>query len=211
MTTTFYYTLLLSQVQLKLNLAFIHLSTFTLWNSSSGGEGSFINFLINLHFDFFSAQRYSAINSYFAGQKKMSKVDKIYKPKLSRQTLPVFTARISAGFPSPAADYEEGKLDLNKHLIKNPPATFFVRVSGDSMEGAGIHDGDLLIVDRSVEPKSGKVVIAVLNGELTVKRLRISRGKYSLEPENKNYSIQKITKDMEFEVWGVVTNVIHPL
>ena len=98
----------------------------------------------------------------------MSKVDKIYTPKLSKQAIPVFTARISAGFPSPAADYEEGKLDLNKHLVKNPPATFFVRVSGDSMEGAGIHDGDLLIVDRSIEPKSGKVVIAVLDGQLTV-------------------------------------------
>jgi len=141
----------------------------------------------------------------------MSKVEKIYKPKLSKQVLPVFTARISAGFPSPAADYEEGQLDLNKYLIKNPPATFFVRVSGDSMEGAGIHNGDLLIVDRSIEAKSGHVIIAVLNGELTVKRLRISRGKYTLEPENKNYPIQKITPEMAFEVWGVVTNVIHPL
>lgn len=141
----------------------------------------------------------------------MSKVEKIYKPKLSKQALPVFTARISAGFPSPAADYEEGQLDLNKYLIKNPPATFFVRVSGDSMEGAGIHNGDLLIVDRSIEAKSGHVIIAVLNGELTVKRLRIYRGKFTLEPENKNYPIQKITKDMAFEVWGVVTNVIHPL
>ncbi|AQT68207.1 LexA repressor [Anaerohalosphaera lusitana] len=141
----------------------------------------------------------------------MSKVDKICKPEFSEQALPVFTARISAGFPSPAADYEEGKLDLNKHLIKNPPATFFVRVTGDSMEGAGIYDGDLLIVDRSVEPKSGKVVIAVLNGELTVKRLRVYRGKYSLIAENTNYPDIKISRDMEFEVWGVVTNVIHQL
>lgn len=145
------------------------------------------------------------------GTKKMSKVEKIYKPTLSKQALPVFTARISAGFPSPAADYEESQLDLNKYLIKNPPATFFVRVSGDSMEGAGIHNGDLLIVDRSIEAKSGHVIIAVLNGELTVKRLRIYRGKFTLEPENKNYPIQKITKDMAFQVWGVVTNVIHPL
>jgi DNA polymerase V len=140
----------------------------------------------------------------------MSKVT-LFKPKLSRRSLPIFTARISAGFPSPAADYEEGKLDLNKHLIKNPPATFIVRAAGDSMEGAGIHNGDLLIVDRSIEPKSGHVIIAVLDGQLTVKRLRIYRGKYSLEPENKLYPVQKITKEMEFEVWGVVTNVIHPL
>lgn len=141
----------------------------------------------------------------------MSEINKVYKPELSKQNIPVFTARVSAGFPSPAADYEEGKLDLNKHLIKNPPATFFVRVTGDSMEGAGIHDGDLLIVDRSLEPISGKVVIAVVDGELTIKRIRISKGKFSLEPENENYPIKKITEDMEFEVWGVVTNVIHPL
>jgi len=141
----------------------------------------------------------------------MSNIDKIYKPKLSKQAIPLFIERVSAGFPSPAADYEEGKLDLNKHLIKNPAATFFVKVTGDSMIGAGIHEGDLLIVDRSLEPKSGRIIIAVVNGELTVKRLKIYRGKYSLEPENENYPIQKITKDMQFEVWGIVTNVVHPL
>ena len=141
----------------------------------------------------------------------MSKVEKIFRPQISSQELPVFIARIAAGFPSPAADYEEGKLDLNKHLIKNPAATFFVRVAGDSMVGAGIHDGDLLIVDRAKEPKNGSVIIAVLDGQLTVKRLRIRRGKYALEPENDNYPVQPITEGMEFEVWGVVTNVIHPL
>ena len=141
----------------------------------------------------------------------MSKVDKTYQPELSNQKLSIFSARVSAGFPSPAADYEEGKLDLNKHLVKNPAATFFVRVSGDSMTGAGVHDGDLLIVARSKEPVSGNVVIAVLDGEMTVKRLRIRSGKYTLEPENDNYPVQEITKDSEFEVWGVVTNVIHPL
>jgi len=141
----------------------------------------------------------------------MAKVDKIFKPQFSEQKLPAFIARIAAGFPSPAADYEESKLDLNKHLIKNPAATFFVRVAGDSMVGAGIHDGDLLIVDRAKEPKNGSVIIAVLDGQLTVKRLRIRRGTYSLEPENENYPVQPITEGMEFEVWGVVTNVIHPL
>lgn len=141
----------------------------------------------------------------------MMKVDKVFRPKMSEAPLPVFIARITAGFPSPAADYEEGKLDLNKHLVKNPAATFFVRVAGDSMLGAGIHDGDLLIVDRAKEPKNGSVIIAVLDGQLTVKRLRIRRGKYSLEPENDNYPVQPITEGMEFEVWGVVTNVIHPL
>ena len=145
------------------------------------------------------------------GTLKMPKVKKIFTPSLSRQELPVFTARISAGFPSPAADYEEQKLDLNKYLIQNPAATFFVRVSGDSMVGAGIHDGDLLIVDRSKDPKNGNVVIAVLDGQLTVKRLRIKRGKLSLEPENDNYPVRTISQGMEFEVWGIVTNVIHPL
>lgn len=139
------------------------------------------------------------------------KVDKVFRPEMSEAPLPVFIARITAGFPSPAADYEEGKLDLNKHLVKNPAATFFVRVAGDSMLGAGIHDGDLLIVDRAKEPKNGSVIIAVLDGQLTVKRLRIRRGKLSLEPENDNYPVQPITAGMEFEVWGVVTNVIHPL
>jgi DNA polymerase V len=141
-----------------------------------------------------------------------AKVEIVYRPDLSteyRQSL--FEAGVSAGFPSPAADYEEGKLDLNKHLIKNPPATFFVRVTGDSMVGAGIHHGDLLIVDRSLEPKNKSVVIAIVNGELTVKRIRIKGRTISLEPENENYPAQQITEEMEFEVWGIVTNVIHAL
>ena len=141
----------------------------------------------------------------------MTKVEKIFEPVLTEQELTVFIAQISAGFPSPAADYSEDKLDLNKHLIKNPPATFIVKVSGDSMTGAGIHDGDLLIVDRSVKPVHNKVVIAVVNGELSVKRLKIKQEKLSLEAENDNYPVLEITEGMEFQVWGVVTNVIHPL
>ena len=86
-----------------------------------------------------------------------------------------------------------------------------MRVAGDSMLGAGIHDGDLLIVDRAKDPKNGSVIIVVLDGQLAVKRLGIRRGKVSLEPENDNYPVQNITEGMEFEVWGVVTNVIHPL
>lgn len=141
-----------------------------------------------------------------------TKVEIVYKPDLSNSLeQPVFDAQVPAGFPSPAADYEEGRLDLNKYLIKNPVATFFVRVTGDSMIGAGIHSGDLLIVDRSIEPKNKNIVIAVINGELTVKRIKISKGKISLQPENKEYPIQHITDGMEFEVWGVVTNVIHKL
>ena len=122
-----------------------------------------------------------------------------------------FEAVVPAGFPSPAADYEEDKLDLNKHLIKHQAATFFVRASGDSMEGAGIHHGDLLVVDRSLEPRDKSVVIAVVNGELTVKRIKIRNKKIVLEPENGSFPAQEITEDTEFEVWGVVTSVIHQL
>jgi len=141
-----------------------------------------------------------------------TKAQTVHTPDLStkhRQSL--FEARVSAGFPSPAADYEEDKLDLNKHLIKHPAATFFVRVIGDSMVGAGIQCGDLLVIDRSLEPRDKSVVIAVVNGELTVKRIRMRKQKITLEPENENYSAQQINEDVEFEVWGVVTNVIHKL
>jgi DNA polymerase V len=124
---------------------------------------------------------------------------------------PLFMVPVSAGFPSPAEDYIEGSLDLNKHLIKHPAATFFVKVTGDSMINAGIHPGDILIVDRSLEPCHNKVVIAVLNGELTVKRLKIKNSCICLEPENINYSSIEIVKETDFEIWGVVTNVIHPL
>lgn len=140
------------------------------------------------------------------------KIEGIYRPDLSTSyKQPYFEAQVPAGFPSPAADYEEGRLDLNKHLIRNPAATFFVRVSGDSMLGAGIHPGDLLVVDRSLEPKDKNVVIAVLDGELTVKRIRIRRHKITLEAENKKFASREITADNQFEVWGVVTNVIHTL
>ena len=116
---------------------------------------------------------------------------------------------VEAGFPSPAEDYIEGSLDLNKHLIKHPAATFFVRVSGDSMINAGIYPGDILIVDRSLEAIDKKIVIAVIDGELTVKRLKHRDNLLFLEPENEAYLPIKITKEMSFEVWGVVTNVIH--
>jgi DNA polymerase V len=136
----------------------------------------------------------------------------IFRPK--RRTncnLPLYTCPISAGFPSPAEDYLEAKLDLNQHLIKHPVATFFLRVSGDSMIGAGIHEGDLLIVDRSIEPTNNRVIIAAVNGELLVKRLRLKRKKIYLESENPGYPSLLITETMDFLIWGVVTNVVHSL
>lgn len=142
----------------------------------------------------------------------ITKVRKVHTPDLSvKQHQSLFETVVPAGFPSPAADYGEDKLDLNRHLIRNPAATFFVRVTGDSMNGAGIHHGDLLVVDRSLEPKDKNVVIAVVDGELTVKRIRMKNKGIALEPENLNYSTRQITEDCEFEVWGVVTNVIHEL
>ena len=127
---------------------------------------------------------------------------------ISRE-LPLFSARVPAGFPSPADDYIDRALDLNEHLIRHPAATFFVRVSGDSMVGAGIHPGDILVVDRAEEPSHGKIIIAALNGELTVKRLSRHHDRICLTPENPAYAPIEVTPEMQFEVWGVVVHVIH--
>lgn len=126
--------------------------------------------------------------------------------KLSR---PLVGPRIPAGFPSPAADYVEGSLDLNEHLIAHPASTFFVRVDGHSMIRAGIFPDDILVVDRSLEPVSGKIVVAIYDGELTVKRLKVEHGKYWLIPESDDYEPICVRKDADFQVWGVVCWVIH--
>ena len=123
--------------------------------------------------------------------------------------LPLYSSSVQAGFPSPADDYLEEKLDLNKYLIKHPSATFFVKVTGDSMIKAGIHSGDILIVDRSIEPKNNKIVIAAIDGELTVKRLSYKPDGNYLQPENDNYSPIKIDEHNDLTIWGVVTNVLH--
>ncbi len=123
--------------------------------------------------------------------------------------LPLFLESVSAGFPSPADDYIEGKLDLNDYLVRNKLSTFFVRVTGDSMKDVGIYSGDLLIVDRSLTPKEASIVIAIINGELLVKRMHHENNKLYLLPENKNYQALEVTQEMNFDVWGVVTNVIH--
>ena len=141
-----------------------------------------------------------------------TKVEVVSTPDLSTACqLPVFLERVPAGFPSPAGDYMEGKLDLNQHLVKHPAATFFVRVTGDSMIEKGIHSGDLLVVDKSLDPKDGSIVIAVLDSELTVKQLEKKKGKLRLLPANKNYKPLEISEQQSFEIWGVVTNVIHSL
>ena len=123
--------------------------------------------------------------------------------------LPEYLSKISAGFPSPADDYIDKKLDLNEYLIQHPASTFFVRVVGNSMINAGIQSGDLIIVDRSLEAKNDSIILAVVNGEFTVKRFIKMNGKIYLVPENPDYEELEIREEMNFEVWGVVTSVIH--
>lgn len=129
----------------------------------------------------------------------------------SSARVPLAGSLVAAGFPSPADDYLEKNLDLNEFLVGNPAATFFVRVNGDSMIDAGIHDRDMLVVDRSLEPEAGDVIIAVLEGEMVVKRLKKAGKRVFLMPENPEYPSLEVREEMDFVVWGVVTFVIHPL
>jgi DNA polymerase V len=123
--------------------------------------------------------------------------------------LALYSSKVQAGFPSPADDHIQEKLDLNQYLIKRPAATFLVRAAGDSMIGAGIHENDLLVVDRSLDPMDGRIVIAAVDGHLTVKRLRIKNKKSWLLPENEKYSPIDVNPETGVYIWGVVTNVIH--
>jgi DNA polymerase V len=129
----------------------------------------------------------------------------------AKQTRPFFAEGVAAGFPSPADDYIDRHLDLHEHLIEHPAATFYLRASGNSMVRAGIHNGDLLVVDRAVEPRDGHVVIAVIDGELAVKRLCRSGGRLLLESEGAGYPPIAITEEMDLRIWGVCRYVIHRL
>lgn len=122
---------------------------------------------------------------------------------------PIFLALVEAGFPSPADDWIEDALDLNKLLIKKPTATYFLRVKGDSMIGAGIHEHDLLIVDRSISPAHNDVVIASVLGDLTVKRLHREQDAVRLVPDNPGYDPIEVTQEMDLRIWGVVTYSLH--
>lgn len=124
---------------------------------------------------------------------------------------PLFESTIAAGFPSPAESYVERNLNLHDHLVRKPAATFFVRVSGHSMINVGIYNGDLLIVDRSVEPRHRSIVVAVVNGEFTLKRLIKRNGRVFLSPENPECFEIEITEGMQFEIWGVALHNIHDL
>jgi DNA polymerase V len=125
--------------------------------------------------------------------------------------LPLFATRVAAGFPSPADDYVEDRLDLNDLLVRHRDATYFLRVQGDSMVGAGIHPGDLIVVDRSIDPVDGHVVVAEVEGALTIKRLRHRQGAPELHPENPAFPILRFREGQELRIWGVVTSAIHSL
>jgi len=122
--------------------------------------------------------------------------------------LPFVSSGIKAGFPSPASDFDESKISLDNVLVKNREATFYAKASGSSMIGAGIDDGDILVIDRSLEPQNNKIAVCLIDGEFTVKRIRIEKDCVYLMPENKNYQPIKVTDENELIIWGIVTYVI---
>ena len=132
-----------------------------------------------------------------------------FTPEILQNSGAVFMdTGISAGFPSPAEDFKEERISLDRELIKNKEATFFAKVSGQSMIGAGLDDKDLLVIDRSIEPTHNKIAVCFLDGEFTVKRLKVDGEGLWLQPENPNYPIIRITDENDFVIWGIVTNVI---
>ena len=118
---------------------------------------------------------------------------------------------ISAGFPSPADDFKEIRISLDKELVSNQESTFYARVSGNSMEGAGLSDGDLIVIDRSLNPENNKIAVCYIDGEFTVKRIKVIKNKLYLKPENKDYKEIEIKEDNELLIWGIVTFVIKKL
>ncbi len=142
-------------------------------------------------------------------QKKQSLSIHPIAPVMTLEEVQLAASSVQAGFPSPAGDYMDAALNLHQLVVKNPPSTFFVRVEGDSMLGARIEPGDILVVDRSLTPSSGKIVIAILNGEFTVKRIRLDGGRVVLEAENPAFPEIAVSEGSDFQVWGVVTYVVH--
>ncbi len=139
--------------------------------------------------------------------KELPELDIGHVAKRAQADLPLYASPVEAGFPSPANDYLETVLDLNEFLVQRPAATFLVRVQGDSMKDAGILDGSILVVDSSIEPQSGMIVLAIVDNEFTVKRLVKVRKTWTLRPENPDYSAIKVTKDTEIR--GVITASIQ--
>lgn len=125
--------------------------------------------------------------------------------------LPFISTGIKAGFPSPAADFEETKISLDAFVVKNKEATFYAKANGNSMIKAGIDDGDLLVIDRSLQPQNKKIAVCFIDGEFTVKRLKIESGKLFLLPENDSFPTIEVTENHNFIVWGIVTFVVKNL
>ena len=122
--------------------------------------------------------------------------------------LPLVNNGISAGFPSPALDFVDLSIDLNLHLIKHPSSTFYGLVKGHSMKNIGINDGDLLVIDKSIEPINNKIAVCYIDGEFTLKRIKLEKNQCWLIPENENYQSIKVTEENDFLIWGIVTYVI---
>lgn len=140
----------------------------------------------------------------------MATVASLHRPAPAQPfSRPLFLSVVAAGFPSPADDHLERDLDLHELLISHPAATYYVRLAGDSMKDAGLYDGDILVVDRSLEPAHGNIVVAVVNGEFTVKRLYRKGGQIQLTPENPLYTPIRITQESDLIVWGVVTGSVR--
>jgi DNA polymerase V len=139
---------------------------------------------------------------------KKTKLTFFHPDQESNIRIPYSDSGVSAGFPSPALDFMEKSIDLNKALSENPLATFFIKVDGSSMVNAGIDDKDVLVVDRSIEATDKKIAICVIDGEFTVKRIRMKKDGLWLMPESPDYSPIKITEETQFMVWGIVTYVI---
>ena len=125
--------------------------------------------------------------------------------------IPFYQSNVPAGFPSPAEDFMDLDLNLQEYLVQHPSATFCVRVTGDSMQNAGIHSGDVMVVDRALEPQNNTIVLAILDGEFTVKRIQKKGQELYLKPENSKFKPIQITEEMNFQVWGVVTHIIHKI
>lgn len=126
----------------------------------------------------------------------------------SEQSLPLISSGIQAGFPSPALDFVDMSIDLNRYVIKHPSSTFYGRVKGESMKDAGINDGDLLVIDKSLEPVDGKIAICYIDGEFTLKRIKIEKDACWLIPANETFKPIKVNADNNFLIWGIVTHVI---
>lgn len=134
----------------------------------------------------------------------------IFTPKTHKDKVPIVEG-IRAGFPSPAVDYTEPTLDLNRYVIKNPASTFYARITGDSMIGADIHDGDIVVIDKSLEPKDGNIAVCFIDGEFTLKRILLEKGRLWLQPANPKFKPIEITEENHFIVWGIVTHIVKQL